>query len=123
MVGEKAFFNRMPQAYPLYTALKRTVLSRQPDTTIVIQKSQIAFKNKHPFMMVWLPIRTIKDRPSIYIVVSFGLDRALTHPRIIQGIQTAPQRFMHHTLISDLAQIDETFCSWIDESAYFARHH
>lgn len=123
MVGEKAFFNRMPQAYPLYTALKRTVLSRQPDTVIVIQKSQIAFKNKHPFMMVWLPVRTIKDRPAIYIVVSFGLDRAIRHPRIIQGIQTAPQRFMHHTLISDPHQIDETLCSWIDECAYFARHH
>jgi hypothetical protein len=123
MVGEKAFFNRMPQAYPLYTALKRTVLSRQPDTVIVVQKSQIAFKNKHSFMMVWLPIRSIKDRPAIYIVVSFGLDRPLVHPRIIQGIQTAPQRFMHHTLISDPAQIDETMLAWIDESAYFGRHH
>lgn len=123
MVGEKAFFNRMPQAYPLYTALKRTVLSRQPDTQIVIQKSQIAFKNKHPFLMVWCPIRTIKDRPAVYIVVSFGLDRAITHPRIIQGIQTAPQRIMHHTLISEVSQIDETLCAWIDESAYFGRHH
>ncbi len=123
MVGEKAFFNRMPQAYPLYTALKRVVLARQPDTQIVIQKSQIAFKNKHPFMMVWCPVRTMKDRPAIYLVVSFGLDHALVHPRIIQGVQTTPQRIMHHTLISDPAQIDETFCSWIDESAYFARHH
>jgi hypothetical protein len=123
MVGEKAFFNRMPQAYPLYTALKRAVLSRQPDTLIVIQKSQIAFRNKHPFMMVWLPVRSIKDRPAVYLVVSFGLDRAITHPRIIQGVQTAPQRHMHHTLISDPMQIDDTFLAWIDESAYFGRHH
>lgn len=123
MVGEKAFFNRMPEAYPLYTALKRVVLARQPDTQIVIQKTQIAFKNKHPFLMVWLPIRTINDRPAIYIVVSFGLDRAMTHPRIIQGVQTAPHRLMHHTLISDPSQIDETFLAWIDESAYVGRHH
>ena len=123
MVGEKAFFNRMPQAFPLYIALKQVVLSRQPDTLIVIQKSQIAFRNKHPFMMVWLPIRSMKDRPAIYIVVSFGLDHAISHPRIIQGLQTAPQRYMHHTLISDASQFDDTFIQWLDESAWFARHH
>jgi hypothetical protein len=123
MVGEKAFFNRMPQAYPLYTALKRAVLSRQPDTVIVIQKSQIAFKNKHPFMMVWLPMRTIKERPAIYLVVSFGLDRAIQHPRIIQGVKTGPNRYMHHTLISEVNQLDDLVMQWIDESAWFARHH
>ena len=123
MVGEKAFFKRMPQAYPLYTALKRTVLSRQPDTQIVIQKSQIAFRNKHPFLMVWLPLRSMKERPAVYIVVSFGLDHAISHPRIIQGLQSAPQRYMHHTLISEVEQLDETFLTWLDESAWFARHH
>jgi len=65
----------------------------------------------------------MKDRPAVYIVVSFGLDHAITHPRIIQGLQTAPQRYMHHTLISDPLQIDDTFIQWLDESAWFARHH
>ena len=123
MVGEKAFFNRMPQAYPLYTALKRTVLSHQPDSVIVIQKSQILFKNKHPFLTVWLPARSINDQPTVYIVVSFGLDRAISHPRLIQGLHKSPQRIMHHTLINDVTQIDEPLVSWIDESAWLSRHH
>lgn len=60
-----SFFDKMPQALPLYKMFAEKVLSEYPDVQINIQKSQIAFSNKHQFAFVWLPIRKMKNRPDI----------------------------------------------------------
>lgn len=68
------FFAKMPQALPLYKMFAEKVLAVYPDVQIKIHKSQISFSNKHQFAFVWLPIRRMKNRPDIYIIVSFIRD-------------------------------------------------
>lgn len=68
------FFAKMPQALPLYKMFAEKVLAVYPDVRIKIHKSQISFSNKHQFAFVWLPIRRMKNRPDIYIIVSFIRD-------------------------------------------------
>jgi hypothetical protein len=60
-----SFFDKIPQALPLYKMFAEKVLAEYPDVQIKIQKSQISFSNKHQFAFVWLPIRKMKDRPDI----------------------------------------------------------
>ena len=95
------FFDKMPQALPLYKMFAEKVLAEYPDVQIKIQKSQISFSNKHQFAFVWLPIRKMKNRPDIYIIVSFGLPYCLDSPRIIESTEPYPNRWTHHVIIQD----------------------
>lgn len=41
-----SFFDKIPQALPLYKMFAEKVLAEYPDVQIKIQKSQISFSNK-----------------------------------------------------------------------------
>ncbi|MEO1814497.1 MAG: DUF5655 domain-containing protein [Acetobacterium sp.] len=114
------FFAKMPQALPLYKMFAEKVLAEYPDVRIKIHKSQISFSNKHQFAFVWLPIRTMKNRPDIYIIVSFGLSYRLESPRIVEVAEPYPNRWTHHVIIQDKNEIDLELVNWIKEAYQFA---
>ena len=77
------FFDRKPEALPLYEAFEQKVLSQVDSVKVKVQKTQIAFSNRHNFAFVsFLPARKAKDRPEVYIVVTFGLGYHVESPRI-----------------------------------------
>lgn len=45
------FFEKMPQALPLYEIFGEKVLAEYPDVQVKIQKTQISFSNKHQFAL------------------------------------------------------------------------
>ncbi len=116
-----SFFEKMPQAFPLYEAFAEKVLAAYPDVQIKVQKSQISFSGRHPLAYVWLPIRRMKNRPDIYIVVSFGLNHRIDSPRITEAVEPYPNRWMHHLVIQDPGEIDEELMNWIREAYNFGR--
>lgn len=114
------FFDKIPQALSLYKVFAEKVLAEYPDVQIKIQKSQISFSNKHQFAFVWLPIRKMKNRPDIYIIVSFGLSYRLDSPRIAETTEPYPNRWTHHLIIQNRSEVDTELMSWIKEAYYFA---
>ncbi|MEM5770179.1 MAG: DUF5655 domain-containing protein [Bacillota bacterium] len=54
-----SFFDKMPQALPLYDAFERKLRAQSGKFTIRVQKSQISFSTKHHFKFVWLPVQRI----------------------------------------------------------------
>lgn len=114
------FFENSPQAKPLFDTVAIALLSRFPDLHFKIQKSQIALVSIKPFAAIWLPIRSIKDRPEVYLILSFGLDEHLIHPRIIEVNEPYPQRFMHHVLISSHGDLDDTLFDWLQKAIDFS---
>lgn len=114
------FFDKIPQALSLYKVFAEKVLAEYPDVQIKIQKSQISFSNKHQFAFVWLPIRKMKNRPDIYIIVSFGLSYRLDSPRIAETTEPYPNRWTHHLIIQNRSDVDTELMSWIKEAYYFA---
>ncbi|KAF0223991.1 MAG: hypothetical protein FD133_862 [Erysipelotrichaceae bacterium] len=115
-----AFFEKSPFAKPLFDTLVIDALQRFPNTTVKVQKTQIALVSKKPYTAIWLPIIEIKDRPPVYLIVSFGLDHELKDPRIVEVNQPYPQRWMHHVLISKPEEIDELFMSWLSLAHEFS---
>ena len=115
-----SFFDKVPQALPLYKMFAKNVLTEYPDVQIKIQKSQISFVNKHQFAFVWLPIRKMKNRPDIYIIVSFGLSHCLDSSRIVETTEPYPNRWMHHLIIQNRSDIDTELMNWIKEAYDFA---
>lgn len=119
---EILFFAARPGTLALYEALRTRVLERTgPDTHIKVQKTQITFFNRHGFAFVsFLPVRRKAQRPERWITVSFGLRRRLDSPRIDVAAEPYPERWTHHMLLSDPAQIDGELLGWIEQAAVFA---
>lgn len=115
-----SLFDQMPQALPLYKMFVEKILIEYPDVQIKIQKSQISFSNKHQFAFVWLPIRKMKNRPDIYIIVSFGLSYHLDSLRIVEATESYPNRWMHHLIIQNCSEVDTELMNWIKEAYDFA---
>lgn len=115
------FFDRKPEALLLYEAFEQKVLSEISGVEVKVQKTQIAFSNRHHFAFVsFLPVRKAKERPQIYIVVTFGLGYRVDSPRIDAAVEPYPGRFTHHVLISVTGEIDDELMGWVREAAAFA---
>ena len=86
-----------------------------------VQKTQISFSNRYNFAFVsLLPVRKKKERPEVYIVVTFGLGHQVISPRIDAVSEPYPGRFTHHVLVSEEEEIDEELMGWVKEAASFS---
>ena len=117
------FFNQMPAALPLYEQFERRILAELEGVTVKVQKTQIAFVNRHLFACVsFARVRKKKDCPNPYLVITFGLDRKVESPRIDVATEPYPNRWTHHLLISKTEEIDGELIAWVKEAAAFATY-
>ncbi len=115
------FFNEHPRAFPLYKALENRILADIRDVNIKVQKSQITFANRHNFAFVsFLPAKKAKERPKVYITVTFGLSYKKESPRIDVATEPYPNRWTHHVLVSSIDEIDDELLNWIKEASDFS---
>ncbi len=115
------FFERHPQALPLYEAFVGKLGQLAQDVEIRVQKTQISFYRRHLFACVsFARVRRKQDCPEPFLVVTFGLGRKVESPRIDAAVEPYPGRWTHHVLISDPAQADEELMGWVMEAYRFA---
>lgn len=115
------FFEEKLPALPLYEALEKRILSEIGGVSVKVQKTQIAFSNRHNFAFVsFLPVRRAGERPKTYITVTFGLGRRVDSPRIDAAVEPYPGRWTHHVLVSDPAGIDGELMGWLQEASEFS---
>lgn len=115
------FFDKMPEALPLYEAFERKVFAVAGNVTVKVQKTQITFKGRHNFAFVsFLPVRRAKERPPVYIVITFGLGHRAESPRIDVATEPYPNRWTHHILVSEAEEIDDELMGWIAEASAFS---
>jgi len=115
------FFKKMPAAMPLYEAAAGKIFSLG-EVSATIGKSQISFRSGRNFAWIWLPIRVIKGRPAVYIVLSFGLDHPIDHPRIVSAVKPYPNRWTHHVIIEKITDLDQEILDWLQQAYAFARN-
>jgi predicted transport protein len=104
----------------LFEYLKEVLFERMDPIGISVQKSQIAFRSRRSFAYVWLPIRPMRNRPNLYIILSFGLDHLISSPRIVEAAEVRPNRWTHHLIISKCSEIDEEVLNWLDQAFQFS---
>ena len=115
------FFDKNPDALPLYETFEDKVRTIVSDVRIKVQKTQISFYNKHMFACVsFARVRKKKDCPENFIVVTLSLNHKLESPRVDIATEPYPNRWTHHLLISDMSEIDEELMEWVEEAAEFA---
>lgn len=115
------FFDKNPEALPIYQLLEERILSEIENVNIKVQKTQISFSNRHNFAFVsFLPARKAKERPKVYITVTFGLHYKKESSRIDVAIEPYPNRWTHHVLVSSINEIDDELLDWIKEASDFS---
>ena len=115
------FFDGKPEALLLYEAFEEKVFSEVDGVKVKVQKTQIAFSNRHNFAFVsFLPVRKAKERPEVYIVVTFGLGYCVESPRIDVAVEPYPGRWTHHVLNSKAEEVDDALREWVREAAAFS---
>ena len=61
--------------------------------------------------------RRSKDRPAVWMTVTFGLGYRKDSPRIDVATQPYPGRWTHHVMVGSAEEIDEELLGWIQEAA------
>lgn len=111
--AELLFFNRHPDALPLYLHFLQRMRETLGDFTVKVQKTQISFSNRRMFACVsFLPVRSAKDRPAAFITLTLGLPERILSSRIDGISEPYPGRFTHHILLSSCEEIDSELLSW-----------
>ena len=115
------FFNDHMDALPLYGRLEGLILEQIPDVKIKGSKTQISFSNKRSFAFVsFNPCRKAKERPNVWITVTFGLSYRKDSPRIDVATEPYPNRWTHHIMVGSEEEIDIELMGWIREAAEFS---
>lgn len=115
------FFNDHMDALPLYERLEGLILERIPDVKIKVSKTQISFSNKRGFAFVsFNPCRKAKNRPDVWMTVTFGLSYRKDSPRIDAATEPYPNRRTHHVMVGSEEEIDGELMGWIREAAEFS---
>ena len=115
------YFNEHMDALPLYERLEGLILEQIPDAKIKVSKTQISFSNKRGFAFVsFNPCRRAKERPEVWMTVTFGLSYRKDSPRIDVATEPYPNRWTHHVMVSSEEEIDAELMGWIREAAEFS---
>ena len=115
------FFGEHMDALPIYERLEEWILAQIPDVKIKVAKTQITFANKRGFAFVsFYHCRRAKDRPAVWMTVTFGLGYRKESPRTDVATEPYPGRWTHHVMVGSVDEIDEELLGWIQEAAAFS---
>lgn len=115
------FFGEHMDALPMYEQLEERILTQIPDVKIKVAKIQITFAKRYGFAFVsFNPCRKAKDRPAVWMTVTFGLGYRKESPRIDVATEPYPGRWTHHVMVGTPDEIDEELLDWIQEAADFS---
>ena len=115
------FFGEHMDALPIYARLEERIQTKIPDVKIKVAKTQITFAKRYGFAFVsFNPCRRAKDRPAVWMTVTFGLGYRKESPRIDVATEAYPGRWTHHVMVGSAEEIDEELLGWIQEAADFS---
>lgn len=115
------FFGEHMDALPIYERLEDQIQARIPDVKIKVAKTQITFAERYGFAFVsFNPCRKAKERPAVWMTVTFGLGYCKESPRIDVVTEPYPGRWTHHVMVGSPDEIDGELLGWIQEAAEFA---
>lgn len=114
------YFDGHPLELALYERLFQAMSAAFPAASVKVQKSQISFYGRRLFAAASLPVRRKKSWPEHCLMVTFGLDHQVVHPRIPVATGPCPRRWTHHVLVTGEDEIDGQLLDWLEQAWTFA---
>ena len=109
------FFDGKPEKLALYRTLTERMSAAFPEASVKVQKSQISFYGTCLFAMVSHP----KRKRDAGIVVTFGLGRRESSPRVGVAVEPYPGRWTHHVAVTAEEELDGELLEWLREAWQF----
>ncbi len=99
--GELIYFAGEENLLPAYEKLKLEVLRLFPDSEVLAQKSQISFRDPHPYLWVWTLAGHGSGKPGkgplfITFASPFPIESSLIHTKL----EPYPGRWTHHVAVN-----------------------
>ena len=115
------FFDKHPDAFPLYSRFEEALCAGFPDTNKRVQKTQITFTNRHVFACVsFARVKKKAELPDPYIVITLGLPYPLESERVAVKTEPYPGRWTTHIVVGSADEIDEELLSWVGQAYAFS---
>ena len=115
----KSVFKSMPGAMDLYGSIERLLMSL-PGVAVEVKKTQAGFRHRKMFAWVWLPIRKVRGRPDVYVVLSIRLRRKICSARVAEAVEPYPGRWVNHIIVTEESDLDDELLRWLEEAYEFA---
>lgn len=107
------FFGGHDESRALFDAV-RVAIGTVGRSDMRVTRSQIAFRRRTVFAIVWMP-ETYLGRGAP-LVLTVALRRHDDSPRWKQVVEPAPGRFTHHLELHSTADIDRAVRNWLREA-------
>jgi hypothetical protein len=108
------FFADNPAGEELFDEIRR-VIDSIGKSMMRVSKSQIAFRRKRNFAIVWWPRQYLK-RATAPLVLTLSLSERDPSPRWKEITEAAPRRFTHHLELRQKHDIDGQVKDWLREA-------
>ncbi len=106
------FFRAREDSRQLFDAIAREV-DRLGDATVRVSKSQVAFRRKGNFAVVWIPGQYLTHHPTAPLVLTLSLPARDPSPRWKEITEIGPRRFTHHLELHRNGDIDDEVRAWL----------
>ena len=115
------FFDKYPDAVPIYLRFEETIYSVFPDVNKRVQKTQITFSNRHVFACVsFVKVTKKAALPDPYIVITLGLPYPLESERVAVRTEPYPGRWTTHIVVGSVDEINAELLTWVKQAYDFA---
>lgn len=115
------FFDKNPDAIPLYLCFEEALCSAFHDVEKRVQKTQITFSNRHVFACVsFAKVKKKAALPYPYIVITLGLPYPLESERVAVKTEPYPGRWTTHIVVGSIDEINAELLTWVRQAHDFA---
>ena len=112
------FFDGLPDGLALYNAVAQTVADIG-EASIRVTKSQIAFRRRTSFALLWRPGQYISSE--VPAVLSIALPQEVVSDRFTSVVHPSPRIWLHHIELREAGQIDDEVRGWLTDAYDVAR--
>lgn len=109
------FFHGHPQAGRIYAAVAAAVAQIGP-AGVRVSRSQVAFRRKRNFAVVWMPGQYLHGRDLAPLVLTLLFPQREPSPRWKEVVQAAPGRFTHHLELRAPGEVDAQVRAWLRQA-------
>ncbi len=109
------FFRGREDSRRLFESVCRQV-ERLGDATVRVSKSQVAFRRKKNFALIWMPGQYLKNRPTAPLVLTLSFSMPDPSPRWKDITEISPRRFTHHLELYTTQDVDEQIFQWLQRA-------
>ena len=106
-------FKDFPESLAICRGVQEAV-SKIGDVSVVVTKSQVAFRHRRGFAYVWRPGQYVDN--DVPAVLSIALSHEVASDRFKSVVHPSKSVWMHHLELRDVSEIDDQVRAWLAEA-------